>query len=136
MLHFRIAYQHEIKAFLVEYDSDWSVIANKTSQLFEVPAKHVVLVHKHTDGKVVTLGSHEDLREYILGPRSARAVAVSVLFDISSVHLVETRHELTFVDRDCRWILISRILENGNIPSYPTSELLRLKTLISKSRIE
>jgi hypothetical protein len=90
MLHFRIAYQHEIKAFLVEYDSDWSVIANKTSQLFDVPAKHVVLFHQYTDGKVVTLASHEDLREYILGPRSARAVAVSVLFDTSSVHLVET----------------------------------------------
>jgi hypothetical protein len=90
MLHFRIKYQHEVKAFLVEYDSNWSVVADKTSQLFDVPAKHVVLVHRYTDGKVDTLGNHEDLRNYILGPRSARAVAVSVLFETFNVHLVET----------------------------------------------
>jgi hypothetical protein len=89
MLHFRITYQHEIKAFLVEYDSNWSVVADKTSQLFDIPAKHVVLVHKYTDGKVVTLGNHEDLRNYILGPRSARAVAVSIPFETGSAHLVE-----------------------------------------------
>jgi len=77
MLHFRIRLKHDIKVFLVEYDADWSVIAEKTAQLFEVPASHVVLVHKEKDGSKIQLSGQKELREYLLGPKSARAVAVS-----------------------------------------------------------
>lgn len=78
MLHFRIAYQDEIKAFLVEYDTKWPVIAAKVAELFNIPAANVALVHKDSDGTMIYLTNHEELRSYILGPRSARAVAVSL----------------------------------------------------------
>ncbi|KAG8756429.1 hypothetical protein FRC14_003060 [Serendipita sp. 396] len=86
MLHFRIQYQHEIKAFLVQYDADWSVIAAKVTELFEIPANYVALIHKDRDGIVTTIRNHEDLRAYLLGPRSARAVAGLPLdFDLKDV---------------------------------------------------
>ncbi|PVG00981.1 hypothetical protein CPB86DRAFT_753613 [Serendipita vermifera] len=75
MLHFRIHYQHAIKPFLVEYDSDWSVVAAKVAGLFPVPEAHVVLMYRDRDGTTVTLRNQKDLRDYLLGPRSARAVA-------------------------------------------------------------
>ncbi|KIM33603.1 hypothetical protein M408DRAFT_157574 [Serendipita vermifera MAFF 305830] len=79
MLHFRIHLRHDIKVFLVEYDANWSVIANKVSLLFEIPPSHVVLVYRDRDGTVIKLSNQEELRSYLLGPKSARAVAVSSL---------------------------------------------------------
>ncbi|KAG8834831.1 hypothetical protein FRC17_006939 [Serendipita sp. 399] len=103
MLHFRIQYQHEIKAFLVQYDADWDVIAAKVTELFEIPANYVALVHKDRDGVVTTIRNHEDLRGYLLGPRSARAVAGLPLdFDLKDV-------------REWKYSIVSNIPESSEM---------------------
>lgn len=79
MLHFRVKHQHDIKAFLVKFDDDWSIVATKTAELFDIPPNHVALQRTEQDGTLITISNQEELRDYLLGPRSARAVAVSAI---------------------------------------------------------
>lgn len=80
MLHFRVKYKEEIEAFLVKFDDPWSVVAAKTSQLFDVPPNNVALQRTEQDYTLITIHNQDELREYLLGPYSARAVAVSPNF--------------------------------------------------------
>lgn len=85
MLHFRIHSQHQdIKALLFEYDSDWSTIASKIAQLFEIPTKNVALIHQTPRGKDIVIRSQDELRDFVLGPNSARAVAVSTVLPLEA----------------------------------------------------
>ncbi|CAG7849655.1 SubName: Full=Uncharacterized protein {ECO:0000313/EMBL:CCA71326.1} [Serendipita indica DSM 11827] len=75
MLHFRIQFQHEIKAFLVPYDAHWTTVTEKVTELFDVPPSNVALIHRDRDGSLTTIHNQDELRSYLLGPKSARAVA-------------------------------------------------------------
>ena len=79
MLHFRVQFQHEIKAFLIPYDATWQILTGKVTELFDIPPSYVALIHKDRDGSLTTIHNQEELRSYLLGPKSARAVAVSLI---------------------------------------------------------
>ncbi|CAG7855168.1 SubName: Full=Uncharacterized protein {ECO:0000313/EMBL:CCA71326.1} [Serendipita indica DSM 11827] len=86
MLHFRIQFQHEIKAFLVPYDAHWTTVTEKVTELFDVPPSNVALIHRDRDGSLTTIHNQDELRSYLLGPKSARAVAGLLLdFDLKDL---------------------------------------------------